>query len=73
VPRLEVVAQVRPDHRRAAEAAADQEAQAQVAVAIAVQVHADVVEVRGGAVLGARAVHGDLELARQEGELRVQR
>ena len=69
--RDEVVDLVR-DHRRAAEAAADVIREADVARRVAHGVEADVVNLdRGAIALGAG--DGDLELARQEDELRVQR
>ena len=60
------------DDRRAAHAAADQHLEADLAGVVLQQLQADVVPADGGAVF-ARAGDGDLELARQEGELRVQR
>ena len=57
------------DHRRAAEAATDQHLETDFAGGVAHQVQADVVHLRRGAIL-RRAGHGDLELARQERELR---
>ena len=60
------------DERRAAEAAADQHLEAGLAVGILVQAQADVVDLdRGAVVLGCG--DRDLELARQERELRMQR
>ena len=49
-----------------------QHGEADLPVRVALQVQADVVHLGGGAILG-RAGHGDLELARQVGELGVQR
>ena len=60
-----------PDHRRAPQAPAHQHREADVAPCIARQVQPDVVHLGGRAVLG-RARDGDLELARQVGEFRVQ-
>ena len=54
------------------EAAADIDGEAELAVRVALQVQADVVDLdRGAVALGAG--HGDLELARQEDEFRMQR
>ncbi len=61
-----------PDHRRAAEAAADQHLEAHFAGRVAHEMQADVVHARGGAIL-RRAGHGDLELARQIREFGMQR
>jgi hypothetical protein len=71
LPRQEL-AQHLADDRRAPEAAADEHAKAELARGIAHQVQADVVHLGGGPV-GSRAGDGDLELARQVGEFRVQR
>ncbi len=60
------------DDRRAAHAAAHQHLEADLAGVVLQQLQADVVPADGGAVL-AGAGDGDLELARQERELRVQR
>jgi hypothetical protein len=62
----------RADDRRAAHAAAHQHLEADLAGGVLQQLQADVVPGDGGAVL-VRAGDGDLELARQEGEFRVQR
>jgi dissimilatory sulfite reductase (desulfoviridin) alpha/beta subunit len=59
------------NHRRAAQAAADDHAKAHFALGIAHGVQADVVHQGGGAVL-LGAGHGNLELARQVGEFRVE-
>src|SRR3546814_10828382 len=59
------------DHRRAAEAAADDHLEADLARLVAVDLQADVVEAHGGAIV-RRAGHGDLELAWQERELRME-
>ena len=68
----QVVADQLGDDGRAALAAADIDGKAEAAVGEALQLQADVVHLDGGAVvLGGR--HGDLELARQEAELGVQR
>ena len=68
----QVVADQLGDDRRAALAAADVDGKAQAPVGVALQVQADVVHLDGGAV-ARRGGHGDLELARQEAELGVQR
>ena len=60
------------DDRRAAHAAAHQHLEADLAGVVVAQLQADVVPGSRGAVF-RRARHGDLELARQEGELGVQR
>src|SRR5690606_38716904 len=60
------------DDRRAAHAAAGLDGEAHLAGVVAHRLHADVVPAGGGAVLD-RAVVGDLELARQEREFRMQR
>ena len=60
------------DERRAPEPAADDHLEADLAGAVAVQPQADVVDLDRGAVVGGRR-HGDLELARQEREFRMQR
>ena len=60
------------DDRRAAHAAADAHLEADLAGVVLAQHEADVVPRRRGAVFG-RAADGDLELARQERELRVER
>ena len=60
------------DDRRAAHAAADPDLEADLAGVVLQQLQADVVPAGRGAVLGG-AADGDLELARQEGELGVQR
>ena len=79
--RLEIREQMRPgqefadahaDHRRAAKPAAHQHAEADLALLISQRVQADVVHRHRGAV-GLRAVNGDLELAWQERELRMER
>ncbi len=59
-----------PDIGRAAHAAADQHAEAVLAVRPAHDLQADIVEGDGRAVF-RRAGDGDLELARQPGELRM--
>jgi hypothetical protein len=66
------LAHERADHRRPAHAAAHQHREADLALCVPAQVQTDVVPGDRGAVLGG-AGHGDLELARQEGELGVQR
>ncbi|AID86653.1 hypothetical protein P797_27295 [Pseudomonas aeruginosa VRFPA04] len=69
----QVVADHLAEHRRASQAAADQDPQAQLAgVGVAVKVQADVVHLHRGAVFHRRT-EGDLELAREEQELRVHR
>jgi hypothetical protein len=60
------------DHRRAPEAAADMDLEAEPAIRRHPRAGADVVEAHRRAVFGA-ARDGDLELARQEQELRRQR
>src|SRR5262245_34000967 len=66
------VANLVSDHRRAAETAADIDGETKLARGIALQVQPDVMDLNRGAVaLGTG--HGDLELARQEDEFRVQR
>ena len=60
------------DDRRAAHAAADAHLETDLAGVVPPQVQADVVPRRRGPVFGGTA-HGDLELARQERELRLQR
>ena len=68
----QVVADQLGEDGRAPLAAADVDGKAQAAVGVALQMQADIVHLDGGAVArGGR--HGDLELARQEAELRVQR
>ncbi|MCY1351036.1 hypothetical protein D9M69_372880 [compost metagenome] len=59
------------DDRGTAEAAADQHAEAEFAGCVLHRFQADVMHFDGGAVAGG-AVHGDLELARQVGEFRVE-
>ncbi|MNO90041.1 hypothetical protein D3C76_815410 [compost metagenome] len=59
-------------HRRTAQAAADQYTEAQFASGVVHRLKADVMDFDGGAV-GSRTVDGDLELARQVGEFRVER
>ena len=59
------------DHRRAALAAADQHLEADLAGLVAVHAQADVVHLDGGAIV-RRAGDGDLELARQEREFRME-
>ena len=68
-PRQEL-ARDRADDRRAAHAAADAHLEAQLAGRVAHDLQADVVPGGRSAVFAA-AVDGDLELARQRGELRV--
>ena len=68
----QVVADQLGDDRRAALAAADVDGEAEAAVGEPLQLQADVVHLDGGAVVLGRG-HRDLELARQEAELRVQR
>ena len=60
------------DDRRAAHAAAHLDGETHLAGVVAQRLQANVVPGGGGAVFGG-AVEGDLELARQEGELGVQR
>jgi hypothetical protein len=60
------------DHRRAPEAAADQNLEAEPAVGAVHDVHADIMDLGSGAV-GRCAGHRDLELARQVAEFRMQR
>ena len=60
------------DERRAAEPAADDHLEADLARAVAMQPQPDVVHLDRGAIVRGRR-HGDLELARQEGEFRMQR
>ena len=62
----------RGDHRRSPHAAAHGHRETDLAGGVAAQGQADIVPGGGGAVL-ARTADGDLELARQEGEFRVQR
>ena len=59
------------DERRAAEPAADDHLEAHLAGAVAMQAEPDVVHPHGGAVVGGGG-DGDLELARQEREFRMQ-
>src|SRR3546814_16448510 len=59
------------DHRRAAEAAADDHLEADLAGRVAADLQADVVKAHGGAIV-RRAGHGELELERQEREFRMQ-
>src|SRR3546814_1901230 len=59
------------DVGRAAEAAADDHLEADLARLVAADLQTDVVKAHGGTVV-RRAGHRDLELARQEWELRVQ-
>jgi hypothetical protein len=66
------LAQGLADHRRAAKAAAHDHLEADLALFVAPQAQADVMHTHGGAVVG-RAGDGDLELARQEAELGMQR
>ena len=68
----QLVADQLGDDGRAALAAADVDGKAQAAAGEALQLQADVVHLDGGAVVLGRR-HRDLELARQEAELRVQR
>ena len=70
LPRQELVDE-RADHRRTAQATADQHAEAQLAGGVVHRLQADVVDFDGGTVSG-RTVDGDLELARQVGEFRVE-
>ena len=60
------------NHGGTAQAAAGQEAQPHFAVVVAVELHADIVEMDGGAVV-FRAVDGNFELARQKREFGMQR
>ena len=60
------------DERRAPEAAADQHLETGIALGVAVQAQPDIVHLDGGAVM-ARCRDGDLELARQKREFRMQR
>ncbi|CRM94327.1 hypothetical protein [Pseudomonas sp. 22 E 5] len=78
--RVEVAQQVRPwqklvderaDHWRTAQAATHQHTEAQFACGVVHRLQADVVDFDGRTVRG-RAVDGDLELARQVGEFRVE-
>ncbi len=62
----------RTQDRGAAQAAAGQDAQARFALGVAVRVDADIVHLHHGAVIG-RSRDGDLELARQEREFRLER
>ncbi len=64
-------ANLRADNRRAAETATHQHAEADVAGIVTYNVQADVVYADGGTVR-LSAVDGNLELARQEGEFRVE-
>ena len=66
------IARLVADERRAAEPAADIDGEAELARVVAHDLQADVVRLDDGAVV-RRAVDGDLELARQERELGVQR
>ena len=59
------------DHGCAPEAAADQHREAELPVCVTLQVQTDVMNLRGCAIL-LHACHGDLEFARQVGELRMQ-
>src|SRR5690606_26795937 len=65
-------ANLRADHGCAAQAATDQHLEAQLPGFIAHGVQADVVHADSGAIFFG-AVDGNLELARQEGEFRVER
>ncbi len=68
----QLVADFLGDERRAAHPAADVDGEAETAVGEALQMQADVVQLHGRAVaLGGD--DGDLELARQEAELGMQR
>ena len=60
------------DHRRAAQAAADDHFPANRTFGVAVKPQADVVHLDGGAVIGS-ARYRDLELARQEGKFGMER
>ena len=66
------IADLTANKRGAAEPAADIDGEAELALPVAHDLQADVVGLDDGAVV-RRAVDGDLELARQERELRVQR
>jgi hypothetical protein len=66
------IAHLAANERRAAEPAADIDGEAELARVVAHDLQADVVRLDDGAVV-RRAVDGDLELARQERELGVQR
>jgi len=72
VGRRHELGHARGDHRRAPHATAHVDREAQRAVVVVHQLEPDVVPAGGRAVLAA-AADGDLELARQERELRVQR
>ena len=67
----QVLADGLADHRSTAETATDQHLHADVAGVVAPQTQTDVVDLNGGTILGG-AGHGDLELARQVVELRVE-
>ena len=70
--RRQALANDTPDHGCTAQTAAGQEAQPHLAAVAAVELHADIVEMDGGAVV-FRAVDGNLELAGQEREFGMQR
>src|SRR5450830_478819 len=70
LPRQELVDKG-TDHRGTAQAATDQNPETQLAGGVVHRLQADVVDFDGGAVRG-RAIDGDLELARQVGEFRVE-
>src|SRR3989344_3337142 len=61
----------RANHRSTAQATADQHPEAQLASGVVHRLQADVMDFDGGTV-GGRPVDGDLELARQVGEFRVE-
>ncbi|MDT4841363.1 hypothetical protein FQZ97_752150 [compost metagenome] len=67
---VQAVADLLAEDRRAPEPAAHHHPQAHLGVFVAVQVEADIVHLHSGAVLFGGA-EGDLELARQEEEFRV--
>ena len=71
VARLQEVADLVAQARRAALAAPDPDFKPGLAGLILHQLQADIMDAQAGAVFG-RAIDGDLELARQEGEFRVE-
>ena len=71
LPRQEFIDE-RAHHRRTAQAATDQHAEAQFASGVVHRLKADVMDFDGRTV-GSRTVDGDLELARQVSEFRVER
>ncbi|MCY1172862.1 hypothetical protein D9M73_130060 [compost metagenome] len=70
LPRQEFIDE-RAHHRRTTQATADKHAEAQFAGCVVHRLKADVVDFDGGTV-GSRTVDGNLELARQVGEFRVE-